>query len=1560
MVDREKTREQLLEEVGALRRKLSELEAKPSFDLCSGDRYRQVLGNMTEGFAMCEPVLDASGYLGRFVSVSGDVTGNNPVAEALRQSEQRLALALKAGGSGTFDWDAKTDVNLWSHELLALYGLEPGEFGGRYEDWVECLVPEDREAGAAAVKKSLETGEFEIEFRIRRQDTGEVRWMYGCAQVFFDSSGQPTRMIGINVDITRRKQAEEALRESEEQLHLIIDSLPVLVSFIDSDHRHRFSNKTYNEWFGEDDISGKHMREVFGEDTYRALLPRIETALSGRTVTFEQELPYRDGGIRYVNKSYIPHRDREGHTKGFVVLVQDMTEHKQALREIESTARFPGENPNPVLRTSAEGVLLYANASSSHMLESLRWTVGGRLPGNWRRLMAEAMELGTPMDIEVECGPTVYLLTLTPVSSSGYINLYGKDITERKSLERMLRESELRAVAAFELSAVGQAEVDSTTGRFIRVNQKLCEITGYSRDELLAMTFSEVSHPDDRDADRIAYRKALSGEAPEYVSQKRYLRKDGSIRWVEVHAAILRDGDGSPLRSIGVIQDITERKLAEERLRKENREAALANRILEVFVKEGGDDLYDKTLDIVLEAMESRHGVFGYIDEQDDLICPTMSKLLDQCEIEGKCICYTSDKWKGLWSRAMLDQTTLYTNREAKIPLGHVPICNNIAVPIVFQGKAIGLFNLANKETGYTEGDREFIDAVAARIAPVLYARIQVEMREKERRRSMDALRESEERLLALVQASSDVVYRMSPDWSEMRQLIGRNFIPDVEDPSSTWLQRYIHPEDQPQVTTVINEAIWNKTVFELEHRVLRVDGSLGWTFSRAIPLLDENGEITEWFGAASDVTARKQAEEALRVKEAELQLVADATPIVLARLSRDLRYVFVNRACAQMFGRPAEEIIGKPIPEIIGREAFETIRPYVESVLRGEKVEYEIEIPYKGIGTRFEFVTYVPERDGKGEVTGWIASVFDITERRQAEEKIKNQKAILETINLIFQKALTCETDEQLGDACLTVVEDLTESKFSFIGEIGSDGLLHDLAISNPGWELCKMYDKSGHRRPPGDFKPPGLYGRVLLDGKSLLTNDPYSHPHSIGTPAGHPRLTTFLGVPLKREGKTIGIVALGNREGGYTQEHQHMVEAIAPAIVQALLRKRAEEALRKAHYELELRVEERTAELEMVNQKLTVEVEERKKALETVKAERQRFYDVLETLPVYICLLKPDYHVSFVNRVFREHFGESEEGLRCFEFLFGRNEPCEVCETYKVLEDMAPRQWEWTGPNHHLYSVFDFPFTETDGSTLILEMGIDITERKKAETELRAYARRLEMVNQELQEFAFIASHDLQEPLRKIQTFGSMLRARCEGQLSEQGKDYLIRMENSATRMRQLIQDLLQFSRVATRPEPYKPVDLKETLDEVISVFEHQIAQERASIEISDLPIIDADRTRMSQLFQNLVGNALKYRKENEPLSIRIYTDSQDRRFVKILVEDNGIGFEEQFVGKIFTPFQRLHTKGTYEGTGMGLAICRKIVEQHGGSIAARSVPGKGSTFIIDLPIRQIEQRG
>jgi PAS domain S-box-containing protein len=247
---------------------------------------------------------------------------------------------------------------------------------------------------------------------------------------------------------------------------------------------------------------------------------------------------------------------------------------------------------------------------------------------------------------------------------------------------------------------------------------------------------------------------------------------------------------------------------------------------------------------------------------------------------------------------------------------------------------------------------------------------------------------------------------------------------------------------------------------------------------------------------------------------------------------------------------------------------------------------------------------------------------------------------------------------------------------------------------------------------------------------------------------------------------------------------------------------------------------------------------------------------------------------------------------------------------------------------------------------------------EHKRAEEALARQAQELARSNAELEQFAYVASHDLQEPLRKIQAFGDRLKATCNDALDERGRDYLQRMQNAAKRLRTLINDLLTFSRVTTRGEPFAPVNLVEVARDVVSDLEMRIERTGGRVEVGELPTIEADPTQKRQLLQNLIDNGLKFHRPEEPPVVKVNGKLLGDR-CQITVQDNGIGFEEKYLDRIFTIFQRLHGRSEYEGTGVGLAVCRKIAERHGGNITAQSAPGHGTTFIITLPVKQSKDR-
>ncbi len=394
------------------------------------------------------------------------------------------------------------------------------------------------------------------------------------------------------------------------------------------------------------------------------------------------------------------------------------------------------------------------------------------------------------------------------------------------------------------------------------------------------------------------------------------------------------------------------------------------------------------------------------------------------------------------------------------------------------------------------------------------------------------------------------------------------------------------------------------------------------------------------------------------------------------------------------------------------------------------------------------------------------------------------------------------------------------------------------------------------------------------------------------------------------------------------------------------------------------------RAAEVRRLNDSLEARVAERTEALAD---ERAFFAGVLDNLLDGVAVCDAGGRLTLFNRAITDQVQRP---------LDGDTPPERWAEVYHVYQpdgrtlmpaDQVPLARAYAGevvrdaecvfappghpPRHMLISGRSF----RDEAGALLGAFItthDVTAVKAGERRLRASVEELARSNRELQDFASVASHDLQEPLRKIQAFGDRLRTKCAAELSDQGRDYLDRMQAAAGRMSTLIEDLLTFSRVTTRAQPFAAVDLNAVAREVVEDLEVRIERSGGRVDLGPLPTVRGDATQLRQLLQNLISNGLKFCDPARPPVVTVrQTESGDESFIAIGVVDNGIGFDEKYLGKIFNIFQRLHARGEYEGTGIGLAVCRKICERHGGSIDAAGRPGEGATFTVRLPHRPAE---
>jgi PAS domain S-box-containing protein len=540
---------------------------------------------------------------------------------------------------------------------------------------------------------------------------------------------------------------------------------------------------------------------------------------------------------------------------------------------------------------------------------------------------------------------------------------------------------------------------------------------------------------------------------------------------------------------------------------------------------------------------------------------------------------------------------------------------------------------------------------------------------------------------------------------------------------------------------------------------------------------------------------------------------------------------------------------------------------------------------------------------------------------RIQAEERIRRKNAILEGINRIFREVMTCETEEELGRACLAVAEEMTRSKFGFIGDANPQGLLDDIAMSNPGWEPARMADKSGHRKVLKEFKIHGIHGRMLLDGTPFFTNDLSSHPDSAGLPDVHAPLESFLGAPLIHDGKTIGMVGLGNRQGGYQPEDLDSMEALSHTIVQALMRKRAEQALQES--------EERFRALA-----------EKLRDVDLRQSE-ERFYKIFHSSPDIMNIIRMgDGKYIEINQMFIDVFGYTREevlGHTPEELNIVTDARDFVAPFYEQLNEQGGiKNFELnfrTKSGNIITALCSTEFINLNNETCRLMVMKDITKEKKMEVEM-ARLDRLHLVG----EMAAGIGHEIRNPMTTVRGFLQMLGEKKD---CSKYKDYYDLMIEELDRADSIITEFLTLAK-------NKKADLKvQNLNFIVRAI-YPLMQAEAfrgdnyiKLNLADVPNLLLDEKEIRQLVLNLVRNGLEAMSPGGNLTIRTFTDGEE---VVLVLNDQGKGIEPDALEKLGTPF--FTTKDN--GTGLGLSVCYSIAARHNAKIEVET-GSNGTTFFV-----------
>jgi PAS domain S-box-containing protein len=874
--------------------------------------------------------------------------------------------------------------------------------------------------------------------------------------------------------------------------------------------------------------------------------------------------------------------------------------------------------------------------------------------------------------------------------------------------------------------------------------------------------------------------------------------------------------------------------------------------------------------------------------------------------------------------------------RSVGTPEGHPSLQSFLGLPLVLGGAVIGCIGMANRHGGYDQQIVELLQPYLATCANIIEAyRNEERRRETERQlqQKLDALRQAED--LAQLGYFERNWQNGTGYWSD-----GFYKLLDLEPgivPSHEDYENYVHEEDRKRFVEYVRDSLNSRNPMNIEYRMVQESGNVIHVHAICESTYDADGKPAVTRGTLQDITARKMDEERLRDSEEMFRSVFETSTQGIMLTAPDGTVYRANKAAQDLLGRSEEEILEVGRDRVID---FDDPRLKLALEERSRTGCFIGELNYRRKdGTVFPaFVSSSLFPTAKGEMRCSI--IFqDITERKLAEETLKRNKERIEA----DLKALTRMHELVMKISRLNdfkaVLQEIMDVAVAIVG--ADRGTLQ--LIEGDSLNLVAHY---AHEQPFIEFfkvvtSQASVCGEATKHNKRVIVEDVEISPLFTGTPSlevlRSAGVRSVQSTPLvNRNGNLIGILTTQWSVPHTPDEHDlWRIDLLAQRATDFIENWRAGEALRKSHDELEMRVQERTAELEEAKQDITVE--------------RQRLYDVLETLPVYVCLLDSDYRMPFANRYFRETFAKPL-GRRCHDFLFNLTEPCEICDTYTVMKTRAPHHWYWTGPNGRDYDIYDFPFFEADGSMLILEMGIDITERNKAEASLKQTLAELTRSNEDLQQFAYVASHDLQEPLRNVASCLQMLEKKYKNNLGADGDQYIHHAVEGAVRMKALITDLLEYSRVATRGKLPKRTDCEQLLDQTLKNLRMAISEAGAMISHDPLPAIFGDDSQLLLVFQNLLQNAIKFRKDVAP-EIHVSAVKNKKEWI-FSIKDNGIGIESQHLDRIFVIFQRLHKRSQYDGTGMGLAIVKKVVERHGGRIWVVSEPRAGSTFYFTIP--------
>ncbi len=1037
------------------------------------------------------------------------------------------------------------------------------------------------------------------------------------------------------------------------------------------------------------------------------------------------------------------------------------------------------------------------------------------------------------------------------------------------------------------------------------VSERMCAMLGYSINELLGRKPFEFVLEEMVEREFIARSKRGVIEAHETA----FKRKDGETVWMAACAKPFFE-NGMFLGGVGLFTDITERKRIANALKESEEQYRLLVKYAPVGIYEM--DFNSLRLKNVNDAMCR---ILGYTREE--LLNVNPNELLDEDSRKR----FDERIMRGINGENIDESVELHVKKK--------------------DGAWIwGLFNIKMQ---YKDG----LNSVIVIMHDIT-----------ERKKVEEALRQSEEKLRTFVQQSLDGFVIIDEngviiEWNHGEEEI--TGIPRTEAVGKhQWDVQYrlspnkditINAIKRAREITVARFAAGDTQELIFDDEILRPDGKMRVMQSVLFPLRIGKRML---IGVISrDITERKIADDAVRKSEARFRTVFEncRDAIIVTDTTGKGKIISVNAAATKMFGWTEDEMVGLERKDILIIDKH--LAKGLEERDRSGVMRAELTYKRKD-GSTFEGeLTSGTFLESKGRIYA-ISIIRDITERKRVKKKLERHRKILEGINTIFEKALTSESEEDVGETCLSVAEKLTGSRIGFIGEIRHDGRLYDFAMSEATRNTCRMVFKSdGHNRIMGNFPIKGLYGYVLSEGKSLIANEPSSHPCSAGLPEGHLPLYSFLGVPMFHGGKVFGMIAMGNRPGGYRAEDCEVLEALAPAIVEAIHRKRAESSLKRT--------------IELLNNATDIAEDEaaRLDAVFNSMADGLLIFDENENCilgnAVAMRLLRIPENmmplpIAKIAQLFKLF---DEDGKQINARMLHLNKPLKGETLHNI-----PLLIEHDDGTRLLISVSCSPIISKGKIDGVVLTFTDVTATKAIERERMKLAEIDRMRN----DFLDMFGHELRTPLTPLKMYTSLMRKGRLGTFSDKELKRIDDMNANLEHLNGLITEMLDYTRAKMRPLEIstKEQSLFDVAKEVVDSFKTSARAHKISMKLDCKGNTKGqfDTGMMKKAITNLISNAIKYSEEGGKVAVSV---NGGRGNILVTVSDTGIGISETNLAHLFEKYYTIDTSLTRsrDQLGLGLYIAKTIVEQHGGAIWVKSKVGKGSSFYFKIPKRQKRQK-